>query len=470
MKGAGNDKLLDLWGLTFHNPATPVLEGVITIHNYVIMYLILAIVVIIWFLLRGCFLLYESKKVGLAPVRYDPLLETVWTVAPVFIIVAIAMPSFSLLYSIDEVVDSFVTVKLIGHRWYWSYELSETSTKGFEGSVEKGYTGAKEMLKNGLGGWDFLFSKTKLHFKYFGKFVTINGATEKALIYKVTRSIVGYSKRPGFDALVKVHKEDIAKHQEIHNDFSGFLVNCKKYLIKPTEVIFYKKTTDYYRLTVFSKSMLDDVRPLCKKHGALPQVVLGNIILSQYYLSQFIKGDVVTPLNVPGPLGNSQQGNDMWVQVQTPKGITYVLVEMKSSSKGLLLKTQIDGLQGPVQQVIEKEFLNHLKASNIENLFVVGKKGLVKRNGDLEWILHQPLIKSEIINLMVSGVELEDATKAVLERWVVVRTHCIGGMLVSHEFNAVVSSNSEDINQLVEQLFGPKKLVGVSTKDVIKYE
>jgi len=35
----------------------------------------------------------------------------------------IAIPSFSLLYSVDEVVEPLFTVKVIGHQWYWSYEF-----------------------------------------------------------------------------------------------------------------------------------------------------------------------------------------------------------------------------------------------------------------------------------------------------------------------------------------------------------
>jgi len=111
------------WQLTFQNPATPVMEGIINLHNYVLMYLILVFVVVVWFLLRSLYLFRESKNSNPLDFNHDPLIETVWTVAPAFILVAIAMPSFSLLYSMDEVMDPSLTVKIIGHQWYWSYEL-----------------------------------------------------------------------------------------------------------------------------------------------------------------------------------------------------------------------------------------------------------------------------------------------------------------------------------------------------------
>lgn len=111
------------WQLSFQNPATPVMEGIISLHNYVLMYLILVFIVVIWFLVRSLYLFHESKNASPLDFNHDPLIETVWTVAPAFILVAIAMPSFSLLYSMDEVMDPSLTVKIVGHQWYWSYEL-----------------------------------------------------------------------------------------------------------------------------------------------------------------------------------------------------------------------------------------------------------------------------------------------------------------------------------------------------------
>ena len=42
-----------------------------------------------------------------------------------FILVIIAVPSFALLYAMDEVVDPAMTIKVNGHQWYWSYEYSD---------------------------------------------------------------------------------------------------------------------------------------------------------------------------------------------------------------------------------------------------------------------------------------------------------------------------------------------------------
>ena len=46
---------------------------------------------------------------------------------PSLILIIIAVPSFALLYSMDEIVDPSITLKAIGHQWYWTYELSDYS-------------------------------------------------------------------------------------------------------------------------------------------------------------------------------------------------------------------------------------------------------------------------------------------------------------------------------------------------------
>lgn len=52
-------------------------------------------------------------------------MEVIWTVIPTLILIIIAIPSFALLYSMDELLEPSVTVKIIGHQWYWSYEYSD---------------------------------------------------------------------------------------------------------------------------------------------------------------------------------------------------------------------------------------------------------------------------------------------------------------------------------------------------------
>lgn len=55
----------------------------------------------------------------------DQTIEIIWTVAPVFILLAIAAPSLKVLYMLDDPFNPSLTIKAVGHQWYWSYEYSD---------------------------------------------------------------------------------------------------------------------------------------------------------------------------------------------------------------------------------------------------------------------------------------------------------------------------------------------------------
>jgi cytochrome c oxidase subunit 2 len=122
------------WQFGFQDSATPYMEGIINFHNNV-MFLIVMIVIFTSWLLFRCLYLY-NKDIHFVPeiFTHSTLLEVVWTIIPTIILMIIAVPSFALLYSLDEVINPSVTLKVIGHQWYWSYEYSDYE------SLEKGST------------------------------------------------------------------------------------------------------------------------------------------------------------------------------------------------------------------------------------------------------------------------------------------------------------------------------------------
>ena len=56
---------------------------------------------------------------------HNTLIEVIWTAVPVLILVAIAIPSYRLLYFMDRVEEADMTIKVTGNQWFWSYELPE---------------------------------------------------------------------------------------------------------------------------------------------------------------------------------------------------------------------------------------------------------------------------------------------------------------------------------------------------------
>lgn len=115
------------WQIGFQDPATAIMEGIINFHHDLFFFLVIVLTFVVRIFYR-CLALYarfspEDNSRQPFVVVHAPTLEIIWTIIPAIILVFIAVPSFSLLYSMDEIVDPLLTVKVVGHQWYWSYEL-----------------------------------------------------------------------------------------------------------------------------------------------------------------------------------------------------------------------------------------------------------------------------------------------------------------------------------------------------------
>jgi cytochrome c oxidase subunit 2 len=114
------------WQIGFQSPATPIMEGIINFHNHIMFFMVGVGVFVMW-LLGRCLVLY-SKSTNTDEIdnfTHATTVEIVWTIVPAIILMIIAVPSFALLYSMDEMLDPAVTLKVVGHQWYWSYEYSD---------------------------------------------------------------------------------------------------------------------------------------------------------------------------------------------------------------------------------------------------------------------------------------------------------------------------------------------------------
>lgn len=126
----------------FQDPATPVMEGIIDLHHDLMFCLIGILIFVSWLLLitiwlyrwnRGYFTWYfydffeyfKTYQVRSMFKTHHTVLEFIWTIIPSLILMFIALPSFALLYAMDEVLLPDITVKAVGHQWYWSYEYTD---------------------------------------------------------------------------------------------------------------------------------------------------------------------------------------------------------------------------------------------------------------------------------------------------------------------------------------------------------
>jgi len=112
--------------LNFQTPATEIMEKIVDLHHDLMFFIIVIVVFVSWMLARLLhFYQVENTATPRVAFAHHTLLEKIWTYIPAGILVLIAAPSFSLLYSIDALVAPKISVKVIGHQWYWSYETTD---------------------------------------------------------------------------------------------------------------------------------------------------------------------------------------------------------------------------------------------------------------------------------------------------------------------------------------------------------
>ena len=123
--GMNNLDCPEPWQMGFQDPATPVMEGIIDFHHDVMFFLIVIGIGVTYVLGRVMMVYSEDNNTVPTNTVHATTLEIVWTIAPAFVLMIIAVPSFALLYSMDEIIDPAITIKVVGHQWYWSYEYSD---------------------------------------------------------------------------------------------------------------------------------------------------------------------------------------------------------------------------------------------------------------------------------------------------------------------------------------------------------
>ena len=111
------------WQMNFQKPATQTMEALIDLHHDIMFFLVFILTFVSYILATILFYFASTnKKVVRLSFEHHDKLEQYWTLIPAFILLTIAIPSFALLYSIDYLEDPKLTIKVIGHQWYWSYE------------------------------------------------------------------------------------------------------------------------------------------------------------------------------------------------------------------------------------------------------------------------------------------------------------------------------------------------------------
>ena len=96
------------------------MEELIFLHDFINMVLIFIIRFVGYIIIR----IIYNKYININLLE-SQIIECIWTIIPAIILIQIAIPSLLLLYILDESIDSALTIKILGHQWYWSYEYTD---------------------------------------------------------------------------------------------------------------------------------------------------------------------------------------------------------------------------------------------------------------------------------------------------------------------------------------------------------
>nr|YP_010360195.1 cytochrome c oxidase subunit II [Rasbora atridorsalis]UNQ32279.1 cytochrome c oxidase subunit II [Rasbora atridorsalis] len=113
--------------LGFQDAASPVMEELLTFHDHALMIVFLISTLVLYIIVA-----MVSTKLTNKFILDSQEIEIVWTVLPAIILILIALPSLRILYLMDEMNDPHVTVKAMGHQWYWSYEYTDYNNLEFD--------------------------------------------------------------------------------------------------------------------------------------------------------------------------------------------------------------------------------------------------------------------------------------------------------------------------------------------------
>jgi cytochrome c oxidase subunit 2 len=120
------------WQLGMQEPGSPVKAYIEWFHDMLLWIITLITIFVLGLMIYAIVRFRASAHPSPTRTAHNTVLEVAWTAIPVLILVAIAIPSFKLLYFGDRTHDAEMTLKVVGHQWYWSYEYPDHGDLKFD--------------------------------------------------------------------------------------------------------------------------------------------------------------------------------------------------------------------------------------------------------------------------------------------------------------------------------------------------
>ena len=138
-------------------PATAIARQINSFHDLLMWIITIITLFVLALLIYVIWKFNENANPTPTRTSHNTTIEVAWTVIPIFILLAIAVPSFKLLYKQYDFPKADVVVKAIGHQWYWTHEYPELGVS-FDSLMIKD----EDLLKKEIGEAEFNTRYAKL--------------------------------------------------------------------------------------------------------------------------------------------------------------------------------------------------------------------------------------------------------------------------------------------------------------------
>nr|URX53631.1 cytochrome c oxidase subunit II [Bifiditermes sp. 2 AB-2022a] len=128
--------------VNLQDSASPIMEQLISFHDHTLMIILMILSTVTYMMIN----LIINKKINRFMLE-GQMIEMAWTIIPAIILIFIALPSLRLLYLMDEIQTPALTLKVIGHQWYWSYEYSDFTSTEFDSYMTPQDSSNKETFR-----------------------------------------------------------------------------------------------------------------------------------------------------------------------------------------------------------------------------------------------------------------------------------------------------------------------------------
>nr|YP_010863318.1 cytochrome c oxidase subunit II [Microplitis manilae]WGS91496.1 cytochrome c oxidase subunit 2 [Microplitis manilae]WUY11101.1 cytochrome c oxidase subunit II [Microplitis manilae] len=126
--------MMSLLMMNFQDSFSYLMKMMIFFHDFILMILLMILLLILYVMMWFFF----NKLINMK-ILHNHLMEVIWTIIPMVILIFMVLPSLNILYLLEDMVNPFMTIKILGHQWYWSYEYSDFYNLEFDSFMIKDF-------------------------------------------------------------------------------------------------------------------------------------------------------------------------------------------------------------------------------------------------------------------------------------------------------------------------------------------